>query len=116
MSPDELDILSHSPAYSDSGFEEVKDVNTPYSKSEIALKNDVLTTLQYLLLKESSLSSAMAQAYAAMSAAMDAVKVLDFQNAYIHLGEVPTPTGNLTAQIKAGILSILEEHLKKYPR
>ena len=116
MSPEELDILAHSPAYCPYGFEDIKGINTAYSDAETALKNDVLTTLQYLLLKESSLSSAMAQAYTAMSAALDAVKVLDFQNAYIHLGEVPTPTGSLTAQIKTDILSILEEHLKKYTR
>jgi hypothetical protein len=91
-------------------------MDTAYSDSETALKNDVLTTLQYLLLKESSLSSAVAQAYAAMSAALDAVKVLDFQNAYIHLGDVAVPTGSLTIEIKTDILSILEEHLKKYPR
>jgi hypothetical protein len=51
-----------------------------------------------------------------MSAALDAVKVLDFQNAYIHLGDVAVPTGSLTIEIKTDILSILEEHLKKYPR
>ena len=112
MSPEELDILAHSPAYCPYG----KGIDTAYSDAETTLKNQTLTTLQYLLLKESSLSSAVAQAYTAMSAALDAVKVLDFQNAYIHLGEVPTPTGSLTAQIKTDILSILEEHLKKYPR
>ena len=116
MSPEELDVLAHSPAYFPYGFDLIKGIDTAYSDAETALKNEVLTTLQYLLLKESSLSSAMAQAYTAMSAAMSAVNVLDFQNAYIHLGEVPTPTGSLTVQIKTDILSILEEHLKKYPR
>ncbi len=116
MSPYDLDILAHSPAYCPCGFDMIKGIDTAYSDAETALKNDVLTTLQYLLLKESSLSSAMAQAYTAMADALDAVNFLDFQNAYIHLGEVPTPTGSLTAQIKTDILSILEEHLKKYPR
>lgn len=115
MTPNELDILNHSPNFCPYGFDILKCVTNQYFEAENNFKNEVLNILQYILLKQNALPTSIKQAYNALSTFINSLQSLDIDNAYLSLNDT-SPAGSFTALIKADVQSLFVDHLTKYPR